>query len=61
MECPCHGCYPPKRHVACHDTCLERKDWVEDEETKKIYIRATKTGYVDPIEFEKRHKPINKR
>lgn len=26
-DCPCNGCVPPKRHEACHDHCIEYKEW----------------------------------
>jgi hypothetical protein len=27
MKCPCDGCVPPKRHLHCHSTCPDYKDF----------------------------------
>lgn len=29
MKNPCKGCVAPKRHIGCHSTCKERKEWRE--------------------------------
>ena len=26
-DCPCEGCYPPKRKLGCHGFCEEYRNW----------------------------------
>jgi hypothetical protein len=36
---PCYGCVAPKRHIGCHGTCQEHKDWKAEWDKYQQHVR----------------------
>jgi hypothetical protein len=53
MKCPCNGCVPPKRHLHCHSTCKEHKDWQD-------WKRQVKENRERILDEEKFHRQVAK-
>jgi hypothetical protein len=66
-DCPCHGCVPPKRHEACHDSCKEYIVWKQHlidsyEERKAIAMqRSPGEGYCQAIRRQVLHNKRNRK
>ena len=53
---PCYGCVAPKRHLGCHETCKEGKEYHEKWEAHKAKIRKAKAEEHEYTEYrESKH------
>ena len=45
--CPCNGCVAHKRHLGCHSTCPDHKEWKDEQEQ----IRQNRLKILDEESF----------
>jgi hypothetical protein len=55
MDNPCRYCVAPRRHVGCHGSCKDRKEWKEEHDRKIEIERLENVAWVDDVQFSKRN------
>ena len=48
----CKNCVPPKRHLACHDTCEEYRAEKEEERKKREWEKKNRPPNINNFDFD---------